>query len=202
MGVEPDEHDTELGTRLLYAALERLATTPADALSMRGVAQDLGVSHQAPYVHFGSKRRFLAAAAGVGLQQAAEQAAAAMAAAGEDPRARLHSLADSYLAFIRTHPHVHDLAYGPAVDKQDHPLLQQAAIAYWGLLHDAVAACQPPGTSEAEVLSRSATVWGTTCGIARLAIFRQIPTSVSTDADDLVRAALDALISGWHTQPG
>lgn|GEM_PF-2268476 len=103
---------------------------------------------------------------------------------------------------LRGGPHVHDLAYGPAVDRKDHPLLQQAAIAYWGLLHDAVAACQAPGTSEEEVLSRSPTVWGATYGIARLAIFRQIPTSVSKDADDLVSAALDALIPGWHTQPG
>ena len=51
----------------------------------------------------------------------------------------------------RTCPHVHDLAYGPTVAKRDHPLLQEAAISYWALLHDAVAACQPPDISEKEV---------------------------------------------------
>lgn len=199
--MEPDQL-AGLDERLLEAALDRLATRPAEALSLRMIAQDLGVSHQAPYVHFGSKRRFLAAVAGVGLQRAAEQAAAAMDAVGDDPRARVHALADAYLGFIRTNPHVHDLAYGPAVVKQDHPLLQSAAISYWGQLHDAVAACQPAGTSEQEVLSRSATLWGTTYGIARLATFHQIPLAVADDADHLIHDGVDALISGWHAQRG
>ena len=41
-----------------------LRTAPVDQLSLRRVAEQVGVSHQAPYVHFGSKRRFLAAVAG------------------------------------------------------------------------------------------------------------------------------------------
>ena len=45
----------------------------------------------------------------------------------------------SYITFIRARPHVHDLAYGPLVAQADHPLLQQAAIAYWDLPHDIVA---------------------------------------------------------------
>ncbi len=193
-----------LGTlerRLVRAALDALVEIPADALSLRQIAQDLGVSHQAPYVHFGSKRRFLAAVAGAGLYQAAEEATAAVAAAGKDPLSRLQALARSYLHFIRTCPHVHDLAYGPAVAKRDHPLLQEAAISYWALLHDAVAACQPPDISEKEVLRRSAAVWGTVYGIARLAVFHQIPQSVPTDIGGLVHNALDALVTGWQTQP-
>jgi AcrR family transcriptional regulator len=165
---------------------------------MRQVAQDLGVSHQAPYVHFGTKRRFLAAVAGVGLQQAAEEATASVAARAE-PVDKLHALADAYLAFVRTRRHVHDLAYGPEVAKRDHPLLQAAAITYWNLLRDTVAGCQPPGTSEQDVLRRSAVAWGTVYGIARLANFQQIPASVPGPEDDLVHAALDWLCHGWDT---
>jgi hypothetical protein len=110
-------------------------------------------------------------------------------------------LARSYLHFIRTRPHVHDLAYGPAVAKRDHPLLQDAAITCWALLHDAVAACQPPDISEAEVLGRSAAAWGTVYGIARLAAFHQIPQSVPGDIEGLIDAAIDALVTGWQTQP-
>ena len=190
--------DGALDQRLLHAALDKLRDTPAEALSVRQVAQDLGVSHQAPYVHFGSKRRFLAAVAGVGLQQHAEAAAAATAAGG-DPLARLHGLADAYLAFIRTSPHLHDLVYGPLVAKSDHPLLQKAAIAYWDLLHDTVAACLPPDTIEDDVLDRSAIVWGTVYGIARLKTFQQVPASVTATADALTHRALDELVAGWHT---
>jgi AcrR family transcriptional regulator len=188
-----------LDRRLVRATLDALADTPAELLSLRQVSHDLGVSHQAPYVHFGSKRRFLAAVAGAGLQQAAEEAAAAVASAGAEPLTRLHALARSYLSFIRTRPHVHDLAYGPAIAKRDHPSLQRAAITYWALLHDTVAACQPPNTSEEEVLRRAAAAWGAVYGIARLATYHQIPESVPDEVDRLVRDALDSLAIGWQT---
>jgi AcrR family transcriptional regulator len=190
--------DARLDERLLEAALQRLSEQSSAQLSMRQIAQDLGVSHQAPYVYFGTKRRFLAAVAGVGLQQAAEDAASVVAA-HRRPVDRLHALADAYLAFVRTRRHVHDLAYGPEVAKRDHPLLQSAAIAYWNLLHDTVAGCQPPGTSEEDVLRRAAVAWATVYGIARLASFQQIPLSVPGPEDDLIHAALDWLYHGWNT---
>ena len=130
-GLEPGEQE-RLEPRLLRAALERLADTPAEQLSLRQVAQDLGVSHQAPYVHFGSRRGFLAATAGTGMAEATERARAAVAAADDHPSARLHALAAAYLAFIREQPHLHDLANGPSIAKNDHPLLQQAAIRLLG----------------------------------------------------------------------
>ena len=201
-GADLDATDgVRLEQRLLRAALERLSDRPVEQLSMRQVAQDLGVSHQAPYVHFGSKRAFLAAVAGAGLQAAADRARSAVAAAGPRPVAKLHAVADAYLAFIRDHPHVHDLAVGPLVAKADHPLLQAGAIAWWDLLHDTVAACQPVGTSEAEVLRRSAVVWGLVYGIARLAAFQQIPASVPSPPDDLVHAALQWEYQGWQSRP-
>jgi AcrR family transcriptional regulator len=189
-----------LDEQLLRAALDMLADEPAERLSLRRVAKTVGVSHQAPYVHFGDKRRFLAAVAGMGLQEAADEAANTIAATGSDPNARLHALADAYIAFIRNRPQVHDLAYGPLVAKADHPRLQQAAIAYWNLLHDAVEACQPPGTSEADVLRGCAATWGTVYGIARLAALHQIPRSVPSEFDRLIHQALDTLRLGWAQQ--
>jgi len=187
-----------LTERLITVALERLRTEPAERLSLRRVAQDVGVSHQAPYVYFGDKRTFLAAVAGAGLEEAAADAASAVAAAGEEPRRRLHALADAYVGFIRERPHVHDLAYGPLVAKADHPRLQAAAIVSWNLLHDTVAACQPPNTGEAELLRRCAAIWGTVYGIARLAALRQFPLSVPAGPGDLLHEAVDTLYDGWQ----
>jgi AcrR family transcriptional regulator len=201
MGSASGDQD-RLESRLVRAALERLADAPAEQLSLRRVAQEIGVSHQAPYVHFGSRRRFLAAVAGAGMAGAAERARAVLAAAEDHPSARLHALADAYLAFIREHPHVHDLANGPTVAKADHPLLQQAAIDYWDLLHDAIAACQPQGTSEGEVLRRAAVTWATVYGISRLSAFGQLPASIPASADQLVHGAIDQLIAGWQRSEG
>ena len=187
-----------LEPRLLRAALERLADVPAEQLSLRQVAQELGVSHQAPYVHFGSRQVFLAAVAGQGMAEATERARAMVAATDDHPSARLHALADAYLAFIREQPHIHDLANGPTVAKIDHPMLQDAAIGYWNLLHDTIAACQPDGTDEADVLRRAAVTWATVYGISRLSAFGQLPASVPASADELIHGAIDQLIAGWQ----
>lgn len=192
--------DPELAVRLLTAALEALKEESADRLSLRRLAQHAGVSHQAPYVHFGGKREFLAAVAGRGLHQAANDAAAAVAEVGDDPLTRLHALVDAYVRFIEAQPHLLDLVYGPMVAKDDHPALQEAAIAYWDLVHDTVAACQPAGTSEAEVLRRCAATWGTVYGIARLSALRQIPASVPADQGELVRESVDTLYAGWQAR--
>jgi AcrR family transcriptional regulator len=187
-----------LDQQLLRTALVFLEREPAERLSLRSVAHELGVSHQAPYVHFATKRRFLAATAGAGLQQAAAEAALKLAEAGEDPLRRLHVFANAYISFIRTRSHVHDLAYGPLVEKDDHPLLKQAAIHYWDLLHDTVARCQPVGIGEGEVLRRCAAIWGAVYGIARLAALGQIPRAVPGDPDELIHEALDTLYQGWQ----
>ncbi len=190
--------ESDLTDRLIATALELLETQPAERLSIRGVAQRVGVSHQAPYVHFGDKRRFLAAVAGAGLERAASDAITGVAAAGADPSARLHALMDSYVGFIDARPYVHDLAYGPLVAMSDHPRLQAAAIEYWTLLRETVAANQPPDVDDAEVLRRSATAWGTVYGIARLNAAGKIPRTVPADRAQLLRDAIEAMRQGWQ----
>lgn len=190
--------DQLLADRLVEAALGQLRDQPAERLSMRQVAVEVGVSHQAPYVHFGDKRRFLAAVAGAGMELAAGAAQEAVDAAGDDPRDRLHALVDAYTSFIGEHPHVHDLANGPLLAKADHPRLQQAAIRYWDLLHDTVEAAQPAGVGEPEVLRRCAVSWGAIYGISRLSAMRQVPASVPADRVQLLHDAVDTLYAGWH----
>ena len=186
-----------LGVRLVEATLQILRTAPVDQLSLRRVAEQVGVSHQAPYVHFGSKRRFLAAVAGVGLDRAAEAAEVRVAAAGS-PIARLRALADAYTEWVALEPHVHDLDLALHIHKDEHPWLQAAAIRFWNLLHDTVEACQPPGVSEADVLRRCTIAWGVVYGISRLAALEQVPAAVPGDASEHIDLALTALYAGWH----
>lgn len=190
-----------LEMRLVEVTLEMLRTAPVDQLSLRSVAERVGVSHQAPYVHFGSKRRFLAAVAGVGLDRAAAAAEAEVASAGESSIARLRALARAYTEWVAHEPHVHDLDLALHIDKSEHPWLQAAASRYWNLLHDTVEACQPPGVSEADLLRRCAIAWGVVYGISRLAALDQVPAGVPGDASEHIGLALDALHAGWHAAP-
>ena len=179
-----------------------LRTAPVDQLSLRRVAEQVGVSHQAPYVHFGSKRRFLAAVAGVGLDRAAAAAETRVAAAGESPIAQAPGPRPAPTRNgSRTNPHVHDLDLALHIDKSEHPWLQAAAIRYWNLLHDTVEACQPPGVAEADVLRRCTIAWGVVYGISRLAALDQVPAAVPGDASEHITQALNALYTGWHATP-
>ena len=73
-------HHGDLRQALINAACKQLHLVNADALSMRALARDVGVSPAAPFRHFESKTALFAAVATYGfdlltvdLQQAADQ---------------------------------------------------------------------------------------------------------------------------------
>lgn len=187
-----------LEARLIGTALARLEVMPAERLSMRALAADVGVSHQAPYTHFRSRSRFLAAVAGTGLASVAAEARENVERAGADPLDRMLALADHYVSFIQRRPHLFDLAYGPSIQMRDHRVLQTAAIAYWTLLREVVGACQPAGVVEDEIQSRCEIAASTVYGIARMGAHRKIPRVVRASPSELVAAALRTLYRGWN----
>ncbi|GAA1974265.1 TetR/AcrR family transcriptional regulator [Microbacterium pumilum] len=197
----PDGADWGPGTleaRLVNAALARLETVSAEQLSMRKLAAEIGVSHQAPYTHFRSRTRFLAAVAGAGLATVAAEAREAVAQAGADPLEQMLALADHYVTFIERQPHLFDLAYGPSIQMRDHRALQTAAIAYWRLLREVVGACQPVDVSDGEIQNRCEIAASTVYGIARMGAHHKIPRLVQATPRELVAAALRTLNVGWN----
>jgi AcrR family transcriptional regulator len=63
---------------VLAAALQIIATDGPDAVSMREVARRSGVSHQAPYHHFGDRAGIFAAITEAGFEMLAEKFAAVL----------------------------------------------------------------------------------------------------------------------------
>lgn len=197
----PDGADWATGSleaQLVDLALTRLATVPAERLSMRKLAAEIGVSHQAPYTHFRSRTRFLAAVAGTGLAAVAAGAREAVGRAGTDPLERMLALADNYVTFIERQPHLFDLAYGPSIQMRDHRALQTAAIAYWTLLREVVGACQPGNVSDDEIQNRCEIAASTVYGIARMGAHQKIPRIVRASPRELVAAALRTMNAGWN----
>ena len=187
-----------LEAQLVDVALARLETASAEQLSMRKIAAEIGVSHQAPYTHFRSRTRFLAAVAGTGLAAVAAHAREAVAQAGADPFDQMLALADHYVTFIERQPHLFDLAYGPSIQMRDHRVLQTAAIAYWTLLREVVGACQPVDVSDDEIQNRCEIAASTIYGIARMGAHHKIPRVVRASPTELVAAALRTLDAGWN----
>src|SRR3954447_22902525 len=90
-------HHGDLRRALLEAALELLAETGGDEVSLREVARRAGVSAMAPYRHFADKAALMAAIRDHGLQLLFERLNAADA--DPDPRRALAAQGQAYVGF-------------------------------------------------------------------------------------------------------
>lgn len=163
-------HHGDLRTALIDAGLSLLASGPADALSLRGMARAAGVSATAVYRHFPDKAALLAALAAEGLVRLGEaQRQAAVAAGGG--LAGFIATGRAYVRFALSNPALFRLAVATpgdaaAPDTEPGALLRANAAAHLGL---------PPDHPEVTVLALR--VWSRAHGLAMLMLDGQIPAS-------------------------
>ncbi|MDT9593321.1 TetR/AcrR family transcriptional regulator [Nocardioides zeae] len=184
-------HHGNLRPVLLAAALDLLETQSAAALSLREVARRAGVSHNAPYHHFGDRSGLLAAAGAEAMRQlVAAQRAAYEAEA--DPRDALVALGVAYVEWAVAHPGAFGVIYDPEICAPGAPSETMAPLiaANEELLSAAIAATdpRPDGTTgrAAELAAREAGAWGSVHGLAALVTAGHLPRAA-------VRPALESL---------
>ena len=71
---------------------------------MREVARKAGVSHQAPYHHFGDREAILAALAGEGFAKLKQELERAAASTGDDATKAVEAMGCAYVDFALRHP--------------------------------------------------------------------------------------------------
>jgi AcrR family transcriptional regulator len=126
-------HHGNLRPCLLEAAEAVLAERGAHGLTLRDVARAAGVSHGAPYHHFGSLEELLAAVAERGFVVLGDAMAEAVAVS--DTRERLLRVAQAYVQCARAHPERFRLMFGPLLaSKDEHPALKEAAQRAFGFV--------------------------------------------------------------------
>lgn len=103
-------HHGDLKAALLREALKALRHQPAHELSLRDLAERLGVSKAAPYRHFPSRPEFLAAVREAGFAEFLE-ALHAVEAAGASPHESLRDLGAAYLEFAWARPWLYRLLF-------------------------------------------------------------------------------------------
>jgi AcrR family transcriptional regulator len=131
---DPNYHHGDLRAALVRAAAAEIERGGYENLSLRELAESLGVSRAAPYRHFTDRRALLAAVAADGFERlmAAYRKATS---SGKTPRARLAAAGRGYLKFAAERPQtfrlmfVSDLLSGGAV-RPDAALLKAAGEAY------------------------------------------------------------------------
>ncbi|MDX6292104.1 MAG: hypothetical protein QOH50_1179 [Kribbellaceae bacterium] len=132
------------GTRdaLIEAAALLLDQGGVEAVTLREVGRQVGVSHNAPYKHFAGKEALLAAIAARELVRR-DAALAATIKRGKSPEAALRAAMHDYVAWALRSPARFKLVFGAwSIDSEE---LSAAAHAAQTALVDLVAATQQTG---------------------------------------------------------
>jgi len=192
MTVRPYHHGN-LRSALLEQAELTVSQGGAQALSLRGLARKIGVSHAAPRRHFPDRQALLDALAQDGFERLGDELAEAASAAGTAFDARMHAIGRAYIAFATHHAALLELMFAakqrPGADHvretADRALAAPLAV---------IAEAQAAGELRAGDPKRLAVVaFATIQGLAAMAIDGTIET---TPLDVIVAQAIDQLLDG------
>jgi AcrR family transcriptional regulator len=147
-------HHGDLRPALLRAAQALLEKAGPDALSLREVARQAGVSHSAPYRHFSGREALLAALAADGFRRLGE------ALAGGSGR----QMGEAYVRFALDHPQLFRLMFGGRLRFARHAALAQAAAQPYEALLGALRS--QPAIADPE--KAAAAAWALVHGLAHL----------------------------------
>ncbi|WP_327369080.1 TetR/AcrR family transcriptional regulator [Streptomyces sp. NBC_01217] len=182
-------HHGNLRAELLARAETVLAEGGVEALSLRSLARDLGVSHAAPARHFPDRQALLDALAVEGFGRLGAEVAKA-ASSGESFEDRLTEAALVYVRFATQHSVLLDVMYAR---KHREPTAELRAASdacaaiLLGLFTGREAAVDDPERFSVILLA-------TLHGIAALAASRSLPPA--HDPDDLVVDTVRRLLRG------
>jgi AcrR family transcriptional regulator len=161
-------HRENLREELLRSGHAYVTAHGHEGLSVRALAQRVGVSPGAPYHHFPDKRSLLLALALDGFHRL-HALAGAIIGQGVSPVEKVQQLAKAFLEFQAAHPRLLELMYEseltrPSID----PEIVQEQLRGFGLLRGAIASAVPR-LAESAAQARTVVLWSALFGYASLA---------------------------------
>lgn len=147
---------------VLDAAVAISATHGPDAISMREVAREAGVSHQAPYHHFTDRSGIFAAICEEGFRQLSE---ALLAPRPSDDS----NMCESYVHFALQHPgHFRVMMRNDLCQLVNYPSARMEADRAFDILVDEVKSLLGEGARDETVKTQTAYIWSVGHGLATL----------------------------------
>jgi AcrR family transcriptional regulator len=178
---------TGLREQVLKSAVDYIAKSGPDGLSFRQIATDAGVSHQAPYHHFGDRKAIFQAIALEGFRKLS----ASLRAAGVPDVEPSTMLCERYVEFaIANKGHFRVMFRTDLCAMEDSPELQRAADEAFQALLDEVTKMVGDGASLEDVRVQATAMWSLAHGLATLLIDGPLENKIGRVADrkELVRA--------------
>jgi AcrR family transcriptional regulator len=161
--------NADLRRTVLDASLELIEAEGLGALSMREVARRAGVSHQAPYHHFGDREGILAALAADGFAQLHNDMQKAIASTRSAAR-RLEAVGNAYIEFALKRPGYFKIMFRSELVEMDrYDALRDRADEAFALLTSVIEpVARSRGAKDPMVLSVAA--WAIAHGLATLVL--------------------------------
>ncbi len=138
-------HHGNLREALLERAAEVIANEGVEALSLRALARDLGVSHAAPRRHFEDRSALLVELAREGMRRSIEAMDEGGRKAGDDPIARYRAFGRSYVKFATENPSYFRAINHPEVLAHGSDELADAKRAWFAKLREGAEAARKAG---------------------------------------------------------
>jgi AcrR family transcriptional regulator len=166
-------HHKDLRNALVAASWEVLDREGPEGLSLRALAERLGVSHAAPAHHFPDKAALLDALRTEAFTAFADELAGAPTSPPEGPRetpiATLRRTGSAYVAFARRHPNRLRLIFSPHDGSPSEPH-RAASERAWSILETRVAAVigEARASSPGELRAMVIAAWAAVHGLATL----------------------------------
>lgn len=180
----PTYHHGDLRAALERAALELLETVPASKLSLREVARRAGVSHNAPYHHFGDRADLLRAIAVRAMSELlAAQEEAVAAASG--PVERLTAMLGAYVDYAADHPQAFALVFDPEYCAAGNPSEAMAPLITRNeqlLAEEVGGLLRLPRFAGRDPEALAAGLWATVHGMSELVVLGHLPRDVAVPA--------------------
>ena len=184
-----------LREKVLKAAVKYIADSGPDGLSFRQIAADAGVSHQAPYHHFGDRSVIFSE---IALQGFRKFTAAMSAPAHVDEDSNLVvRMCERYVEFaLANKGHFRVMFRADLCHMDESPETQRAADDAFGTLLQAVGEILGPSASIDEIRVQATAMWSVAHGLATLLIDGPLENKIGKVSDRrvLVRAVARRMI--------
>jgi AcrR family transcriptional regulator len=191
-------HHGNLRQAILDAAIQLIAEQGINSLTLREVAQRVGVSPMASYRHFENKSMLLVALAEDGFNRLHNAMNLALDEASTGPLRRLQATGVAYVLFAVTHPSYFRVMFGASIpDRCDYPELHETASKTFDVLVRALVECQQANCIRSNHLEELAQIlWAQVHGLAMLILDDQLPEMDLAAVKNLAQAATWTTIEG------
>ena len=189
-------HHGNLRAALLTTARRLLERNGAESISLREVAREAGVSHNAPYRHFETREALLAGLAAEGFELLAARLRAAQTGVADHDR--LRALGEAYIAFAFENQPLYRLMFLVKADRRSSAELADSARRAFTVIEEAMR--EVVGPQKAELQARAA--WGLVHGLVMLFADGLLLADGQSSAPAVIAEALNVFQAGLSRDAG